>query len=386
MVEVVGDSTRDGRWALVRLAVEGNQIVGSEAEGLDRPLDGLSLLEAAAVGGDELAVDALANALAPGLPRRADAWARRRGDERRRRQRGRAAARRRERDRRHPAPLARPAGPRRRARLLLAGGRAGGTRDLPPARAAARHARPARGVPPRGGRAVRARLRGRPDAEPVHPLQRQLPLRRAARVRRARRRRAARDRPLRADRRARRAAAPRPRGGRAKGSVVHAGPARPALPRPPLVPARRAGQGRDARRGRARGPRGRGPRREPGGLLPRRGRLPRLPRAPRAGRRGRPGRRRAGQRARPPRRLLALHARTAQGPRGRGRRAALRAAQRARDERGRRRPALRARSRRGDGARATARRARARRGEAALPLACGRRERHAHRRRFSACA
>src|SRR5580765_8507214 len=64
MVEVVGDSTRDGRWALVRLAVEGEQIVGSEGEGLQRPLDGLSLLEAAAVGGDELAVDALANALA----------------------------------------------------------------------------------------------------------------------------------------------------------------------------------------------------------------------------------------------------------------------------------------------------------------------------------
>ena len=65
MTEVVGDASRDGRWALVRLAVEGERIVGSEAEGLDRGLDGLTLLEAAAVGGDELAVDALANALAP---------------------------------------------------------------------------------------------------------------------------------------------------------------------------------------------------------------------------------------------------------------------------------------------------------------------------------
>ena len=64
MVEVVGDSTRDGRWALVRLEVEGERIVGAEADGLARPLDGLTLLEAAAVGGDELAVDALANALA----------------------------------------------------------------------------------------------------------------------------------------------------------------------------------------------------------------------------------------------------------------------------------------------------------------------------------
>jgi tRNA-specific 2-thiouridylase len=64
MVEVVGDSTRDGRWALVRLAVEGERILSAEAEGLERPLAGLTLLEAAAVGGDELAVDALANALA----------------------------------------------------------------------------------------------------------------------------------------------------------------------------------------------------------------------------------------------------------------------------------------------------------------------------------
>jgi tRNA-uridine 2-sulfurtransferase len=63
MVEVVGDSTRDGRWAIVRLAVEGDRIVGAEGEGLKRPLVGLTLLEAAAVGGDELAVDALANAL-----------------------------------------------------------------------------------------------------------------------------------------------------------------------------------------------------------------------------------------------------------------------------------------------------------------------------------
>jgi tRNA-uridine 2-sulfurtransferase len=64
MVEVVGDSTRDGRWALVRLAVEGERILSAQAEGLERPLEGLTLLEAAAVGGDELAVDALANALA----------------------------------------------------------------------------------------------------------------------------------------------------------------------------------------------------------------------------------------------------------------------------------------------------------------------------------
>src|SRR6266508_2158894 len=65
MTELVGDSTRDGCWALVRLAVEGERIVHAQAEGLERPLEGLTLLESAAVGGDELAVDALANALGP---------------------------------------------------------------------------------------------------------------------------------------------------------------------------------------------------------------------------------------------------------------------------------------------------------------------------------
>jgi tRNA-specific 2-thiouridylase len=65
MVEVVGDSSRDGLWALVRLTLQGDRIVSAEAEGLERPLEGLTLLEAAAVGGDELAVDALANAIGP---------------------------------------------------------------------------------------------------------------------------------------------------------------------------------------------------------------------------------------------------------------------------------------------------------------------------------
>jgi tRNA-uridine 2-sulfurtransferase len=65
MVELVGDSSRDGCWALVRLVVEGERIAAAEAEGLERPLEGLTLLEAAAVGGEELAVDALANAIGP---------------------------------------------------------------------------------------------------------------------------------------------------------------------------------------------------------------------------------------------------------------------------------------------------------------------------------
>jgi tRNA-uridine 2-sulfurtransferase len=63
VVEVVGDSSRDGQWALVRLAVEGDRIVDADAPGIAQPLGGLTLLEAAAVGGDELAVDALAAAL-----------------------------------------------------------------------------------------------------------------------------------------------------------------------------------------------------------------------------------------------------------------------------------------------------------------------------------
>jgi tRNA-uridine 2-sulfurtransferase len=65
VIEVVGDASRDGRWALVRLTVDGERIVKADAEGLERPLKGLTLLEAAAVGGNVLAVDALANALGP---------------------------------------------------------------------------------------------------------------------------------------------------------------------------------------------------------------------------------------------------------------------------------------------------------------------------------
>ena len=63
MIEVVGDSSRDGDVALVRLALEGDRIVDADAEGLERPLAGLPLLEAAAVAGETLAADALANAL-----------------------------------------------------------------------------------------------------------------------------------------------------------------------------------------------------------------------------------------------------------------------------------------------------------------------------------
>jgi tRNA-uridine 2-sulfurtransferase len=65
MIAVVGDSSRGADWRLVRLGVDGDRIVSADADGLDHPLEGLTLLEAAAVGGDELTVDALANALGP---------------------------------------------------------------------------------------------------------------------------------------------------------------------------------------------------------------------------------------------------------------------------------------------------------------------------------
>jgi tRNA-uridine 2-sulfurtransferase len=65
VIEVVGDASRGGDWALVRLAVEGDRIVQAEADGLERPLAGLTLIEAAAIGGDPLATDALAHALGP---------------------------------------------------------------------------------------------------------------------------------------------------------------------------------------------------------------------------------------------------------------------------------------------------------------------------------
>ena len=65
MIEVIGDASRDGDWALVRLSVDGDRVVAADAPGLERPLEGLTLLEAAAVPGETLAADALANALGP---------------------------------------------------------------------------------------------------------------------------------------------------------------------------------------------------------------------------------------------------------------------------------------------------------------------------------
>jgi tRNA-specific 2-thiouridylase len=65
MIEVVGDSTRGDDWACVRVVVDGDRIVDADADGLDEALVGLSLFEAAAVPGEQLVVDALANAIGP---------------------------------------------------------------------------------------------------------------------------------------------------------------------------------------------------------------------------------------------------------------------------------------------------------------------------------
>ena len=66
-VELVGDSARGEAYARVRLLVDRGRIVDADAPGLARPLRGLTLLEAAAVPGDTLAADALANALGPAV-------------------------------------------------------------------------------------------------------------------------------------------------------------------------------------------------------------------------------------------------------------------------------------------------------------------------------
>jgi tRNA-specific 2-thiouridylase len=63
-VEVTGDSARGSEWAFARLVVDGDRIIQADAPGMARPLDGLTLLEAAAVPGETLAADAVANALA----------------------------------------------------------------------------------------------------------------------------------------------------------------------------------------------------------------------------------------------------------------------------------------------------------------------------------
>jgi tRNA-specific 2-thiouridylase len=63
--ELVGDSARGSDFAFVRLTLDRDRIVEADAAGLERSLVGLTLLEAAAVPGETLAADALANAIGP---------------------------------------------------------------------------------------------------------------------------------------------------------------------------------------------------------------------------------------------------------------------------------------------------------------------------------
>jgi len=63
-IEAIGDSARGEQYVHARLVVEGERIIEAEAPGMARPLAGLTLLEAAAVPGETLAADAVANALA----------------------------------------------------------------------------------------------------------------------------------------------------------------------------------------------------------------------------------------------------------------------------------------------------------------------------------
>jgi tRNA-uridine 2-sulfurtransferase len=65
VIELIGDSSRGHEFALVRLQFDGERIVEADASGLDRSLVGLTLLEAASVGGETLSADALANAIGP---------------------------------------------------------------------------------------------------------------------------------------------------------------------------------------------------------------------------------------------------------------------------------------------------------------------------------
>jgi len=65
VLELFGDSSRGGDWAAVRLRVDRDRIVDADAPGVAADLRGLTLLEAAAVGGETLPVDALANAIGP---------------------------------------------------------------------------------------------------------------------------------------------------------------------------------------------------------------------------------------------------------------------------------------------------------------------------------
>ena len=234
--ELIGDSARGDSYAFVRLVVDGERILEADAPGLSRPLVGLTLLEAAAVPGEALAADALANALGPAFQAGSHhdrvAVAMSGGVDS-------AVALLRAgppRDRRHAASVARPSRATGRPRMLLACG-GDQAENLPRPRSPARHARP-EGLLPSDSRAiVRRRVRGRRDAKSLYALQRHVPrLRGARRVRPTRRSRCSMDGALRSDCRAGREA-PRFAGRRPwQRPVLHAGNSRPRAAFPCRLP------------------------------------------------------------------------------------------------------------------------------------------------------
>ena len=63
-LELFGDSARGDRYAAASLVVQDGRIAEADTPGISRSLVGLTLLDAAAVPGEQLAADALANAIA----------------------------------------------------------------------------------------------------------------------------------------------------------------------------------------------------------------------------------------------------------------------------------------------------------------------------------
>lgn len=61
--EMIGSAARGDAYAVARLVVDGDRVLEADAPGMAAPLAGLSVLEAAAVPGETLAADAVADAL-----------------------------------------------------------------------------------------------------------------------------------------------------------------------------------------------------------------------------------------------------------------------------------------------------------------------------------
>ena len=286
MIEVTGDATRGDEWACVRLVVDGERIVEADADGLERSLVGLTLLEAAAVPGERLAASTrsrtrsvpifqagadparVAVAMSGGVDSAVALL------------------------RAGPAAIGvtlrlwiDPEAPDVGARLLLARGRDRRARDLSRARHSARHARRARGFSARdrgsrssrATRAARRRIRAR-AATAAFASRSSWRSRAAPGLRRLATGHYARIVDTAAGVLLARAADER------KDQSYMLARLDPRRLERIWFPLGEQTQGGDAARGRARRPAGRPAGREPGGVLPGRRRLPRVPRAARPAR------------------------------------------------------------------------------------------------------